>query len=103
MQESAAKLGCSPFFQLLSASLAFQDALALWYGPMCQEHVCVCGKNLTVKHAFTCPTGGMPMLRYNKIKDLTADLMSEVCHNAMYNKRLVSMLAAKRISHIANC
>ena len=37
--------------------------------PICQEHVC--GKNLTVEHAFTCPTGGMPTLRHNNLRDLT--------------------------------
>ena len=39
--------------------------------------VCVCGKNLNVKHALTCPTGGL----HNDIRDLTTDLMAEVCDN----------------------
>ena len=30
---------------------------------------------------LTCPTGGMPTLRHKDLRDLTADLMSEVCPN----------------------
>ena len=41
----------------------------------------MCGKKLTVEHAFTCSTGGFPTLRHNDIRDLTADLMAEVTSN----------------------
>ena len=49
----------------------------------CQEHVslCVYRKTLTVEHAFTCPMGWMTTVRHNEVRDLTADLMSEVCQN----------------------
>jgi len=36
--------------------------------------------NLNVEHALTCPTGGLATLRHNGIRDLTADLMAEVCN-----------------------
>ena len=48
----------------------------------------VCGKNLNVKHAFTCSTGGLPTLRHNDIGDLTADLMAEVCNNVCMEPEL---------------
>ena len=31
-------------------------------------------------HALFCPKGGLPSLRHNEIRDLTARLLSEVCH-----------------------
>ena len=42
---------------------------------------CICGALFTVDHAFTCPHGGYPTLRHNEIRDITAQLMSEVCPN----------------------
>ena len=35
----------------------------------------------TVDHALSCSRGGFPSIRHNEIRDLTADLLSEVCHN----------------------
>ena len=62
---------------------AFRDAVALQYRWQLPNlpRVCVCGKNQSVDHAFTCSTGGLPTLRHNDIRDLTADLMAEVCNN----------------------
>ena len=62
---------------------AFRDALCLRYGwrpPHLPSH-CVCGKQLTVEHAMSCSRGGFPSIRHNEIRDITADLLSEVCHN----------------------
>ena len=30
---------------------------------------------------MNCPHGGLPTLRHNELRDLTANLMSEVCHD----------------------
>eukprot|EP00731_Ephydatia_muelleri_P014129 Em0007g1439a len=62
---------------------AFRDALALRYGwdpPNTPSH-CICGKSFTVEHALSCLFGGYPTLRHNEIRNLTANLLSEVCHN----------------------
>ena len=40
---------------------------------------CICGASFTVEHAFTCPHGGYPSLHHNEIRDITAQLMSEIC------------------------
>ena len=48
-----------------------------WY----EETECICGASFTVEHAFTCPHDGYPSLRHNEIRDITAQLMSEVCSN----------------------
>ena len=42
---------------------------------------CNCGMSFYVDHAMTCNLGGFPTICYNEIRDLTASLLSEVCHN----------------------
>ena len=34
-----------------------------------------------MEHALSCPKGGFPTIRHNEIRDLTANLMTEVCHD----------------------
>ena len=60
---------------------AFQDALALQYGwsPSKLPSKCICGKNFTVEHALSCARGAFPSIRHNEIRDLTANLLTEVC------------------------
>ena len=62
---------------------AFIDALALRYGwvPSRSPTSCACGANFTVEHAFSCPRGGFPSIRHNEIRDITANLLSEVCND----------------------
>ena len=59
----------------------FRDALCLRVGWQL-AHLplsCVCGKSFNVEHAFSCPCGSFPTIRHNEIRDLTANLLSEVC------------------------
>ena len=61
----------------------FQDAMNIRYGwPLknTPRH-CICGKPFTIDHAMTCHHGGLPTIRHNAIRDLTANLLSEVCHD----------------------
>ena len=57
---------------------AFHDPMALRYGwppsnlPSCSNH-------FTVEHALSCAKGGFPSIRHNEIRDLTANLLTEVC------------------------
>ena len=62
---------------------AFRDALALRYGwpPSRTPTTCACGSNFSVEHALSCPKGGFPIIRHNEVRDLTANLLSEVCHD----------------------
>ena len=62
---------------------AFRDALCLRYGwkPPLLPSRCVCDKPFSVEHALSCSYGEFPSIRHNEIRDLTAHLMSEVCHN----------------------
>ena len=62
---------------------AFTDALCLRYGwtpPRLPSH-CVCGSDFSISHAFSCPHGAFPTIRHNSIRDFTASLLSEVCHD----------------------
>ena len=61
---------------------AFRDALALRYGwqPPNVRTNCSCGSLLSVEHALSRPKGGFPSLRHNEVRDLTANVMAEVCH-----------------------
>ena len=69
---------------------AFHDAIALRYGwdPSRLPHYCSCGAKLSVEHSFTCPKGGFPSLRHNEIRDLTANLLTEVCHEVQVEPTL---------------
>ncbi len=60
---------------------AFYEALALRYSwsPQRLPSNCVCGSKLSIDHAFSCPKGGFPSIKHNEIRDLTANLLTEVC------------------------
>ena len=62
---------------------AFRDTLALRYGwsPLNVRVHCASGTSFTVQHALSCQKGGFPTLRHNEVRDLTANLMAEVCHD----------------------
>ena len=60
----------------------FRDALCLRYGwqPSLLPSQCVCSKKFNVEHTLNCPRGGFPSVRHNEVRDITADLLTEVCH-----------------------
>ena len=62
---------------------AFLDAVALRYGwePSKTPSSCACGEKFTIEHAMSCPKGGFPSIRHNEVHDLTATLLTEVCHD----------------------
>ena len=62
---------------------AFHDALALRYGwtPSEMPPKCACGSKFSVEHALSCAKGGFPSIRHNEICNLTATLLTEVCHD----------------------
>ena len=69
---------------------AFVDALCLRYGwppPGTPTH-CVCGANFSVEHVFSCPRGGFPSIRHNEIRDITANLLTQVCHDVLVEPEL---------------
>ena len=72
---------------------AFRDALALHYGwsPANAPLNCACGTHFSVEHVLSCPKGGYPSIRHNEIRDLTAALLLEVCHNVSTEPHLQPM------------
>ena len=62
---------------------ALRDGLCLRYGwnPPHLPDTCVCGLPFSVDRAFNCPRDGFPSIRHNELRDITASLMKEVCHN----------------------
>ena len=69
---------------------AFTDALALRYGwtPSRIPMDCACGNTFTVEHALSCPRGGFPTIHHNEIRDVTASLLTEICHDVMIEPNL---------------
>ena len=61
---------------------AFRDALALRYGwlPTHIPAYCSCGQPFSMQHVLLCPKGGYPSICHNELRDLTAFLLSEICH-----------------------
>ena len=62
---------------------AFRDTLTLRYGwtPARLASHCLCGDPFNVSHALSCPKGAMPIMRHNGIRDIFAQLLTEVCPN----------------------
>ena len=60
----------------------FHDAMALRYGWSFSnlQSKCDCGSDFTVEHVLSCAKGGFPCIRHNEIRDLTANLLTEVCN-----------------------
>ena len=58
-----------------------------WSLPHLPSH-CVCGKAFTISHALSCPYGAFPIIRHNDVRELTAKLMSEVCHDVQVEPHL---------------
>ena len=58
--------------------------------PICQE--CVCGAAFTTDHALSCPTGGITIIQHNEVRDLTASLLTKVCHDVCIEPRLQALL-----------
>ena len=69
---------------------AFHDALALRYGwiPSEMPSTCTCESNVSVEHAPSCARGAFPMIRHNEICNLTATLLTEVCHDVCIEPEL---------------
>ena len=61
----------------------FRDALHLRYGWDIRNapQSCVCNASFSIDHAMTCKRGGFTIMRHNEIRDMTAKLLTEVCHN----------------------
>ena len=66
---------------------AFHGAVALHYHwlPSSCPTSCACGHSFTIE---PCPKGRFPSLKHNEVRDLTANLLSEVCNNVVIEPHL---------------
>ena len=51
--------------------------------------VCSCGKKNDLNHMLICKLGGYVSLRHNRVRDLEAELMKEVCHDVKVEPELI--------------
>jgi len=54
---------------------------------------CHCGTSFSVDHAMVCLFGGYPTICHNEVHDLTATLLTEVCHNVVTESALQPIIA----------
>jgi len=52
---------------------------------------CACDSSFSVDHALSCSKGGFPSIRHNEVRDLTAELLTEVCHDVEVEPHLQSL------------
>ena len=59
----------------------FRDGIALRYGWKIANtpYLCACGEKNDVNHALICKSGGYVSMRHNKIRDVEASILREVC------------------------
>ena len=63
---------------------------------------CVCKDQFNVNHAMTCQNGGFLIHRHNEIRDLTSDLLEEVCHDVCVEPPLVELTGEEMDHRTAN-
>lgn len=71
----------------------FVDAVALRYGWPVEglPNTCVCGSPNTVDHTMTCKKGGFICIRHDEVRDLTANMLREVCHDVATEPTLLPL------------
>ena len=63
----------------------FQDAISLRYWQLPNTPTkCKCGSVFSTDRAM----GGFPTIRHNELRDITASLLSDMCHNVATEPRL---------------
>ena len=69
----------------------FGDALALRYGWQIDglPQRCHCGLPFDTNHAMTCKTGGFVCNRHDEVRDITAQMLREVCHDVRVEPPLI--------------
>ena len=45
--------------------------------------LCVCGDSFNLQHALSCPKGELVITRHNEMRNLTAEILGEVCKNVV--------------------
>ena len=73
--------------------IEFRDGIALRY--TCEAKntpaICPCGKKFSLTYALHCGKGKYTHLRHNKIRDVFASLMDDVCHDVQIEPKFQSL------------
>lgn len=71
----------------------FVDAVALRYGWPVEgiPNTCACGSPNDVNHTMTCKKGGFVCMRHDEVRDLTANMLREVCHDVSTEPTLLPL------------
>ena len=71
----------------------FLDAIRLRYGwtiPNLPTY-CSCGSKFDVQHSLNCKKGGFVTFRHNALRDLTANLLKEVCEDVAVEPSILNL------------
>ena len=82
----------------------FWDAVNLRYNwPLTRmPSKCVCGANFDLTHAFTCKKGGFVSNRHNTIRNITTNLLNEVCKDVCVEPALTALSGESIVPKSAN-
>lgn len=69
----------------------FRDAVCLRYGlvPDGVPPSCVCGEDMSLDHALTCPTGGYPTARHDELRDVIASAIGDLLPDVQVEPKLL--------------
>ena len=82
----------------------FRDAVALRYNLPINglPEFCVCGDKFNTEHAMTCKKGGFVSMRHNELRDITCELLKEVCKDVEKEPLLIPLTGEKLKYQTAN-
>jgi hypothetical protein len=69
----------------------FRDAICVRYGwpvPNTPQY-CACGDKFDINHALTCTKGGYIIMRHNRIRDLEASILRDICKDVKVEPALL--------------
>ena len=71
----------------------FFDLIRIRYGWQLDRlpSKCKCGSTFSIDHALSCKKGGFVSLGHNQVRNLTASLLDEVCHNVCVEPHLLQL------------
>ena len=71
----------------------FWDGISIRYGWSLSNlpTTCACGSKYDFQHSMSCEKGGLVSIRHNDIRDLTADILREVCNDVKVEAKLIPL------------
>ena len=82
----------------------FWDLINIRYGwPLSRTPAtCACGSHFNIQHALSCKKGGFITLRHNRLRNITANLLKEVCHDVRIEPTLQRLTGEEFEQRTAN-